>query len=415
MLAPCARTFGYQFRRSYDMDLDDIGPFLIISVFRRGMPLNGLHTQLVRHCSALIFCAGVMVLSQPTSAQRALDVERFTPALDDGGFLSIQGTGTPGSARWNTGLFFSYSHRPLEVTFHNPERSVSVVEHRLASHVIGQVGLGGRAALALAVPFVLAQTGDELVSSDTTLPVAALGDPRVCARYHLVGASADRQLDRRDGPGLAAQVGVALPVGHRKAFFAERSPRTDLRLLGDFQLLGAGIGASLGWLHRFEPKDAYDLRFRDAVSFGAAFKFPIPWFPNVVGALEVNGATDAGAPFSKSASTPVELDLGARIRLGDFTFCAALGAGVSRGVGAPAVRGTLGAWWAPHVRDADHDGVPDAKDQCQMLSEDFDGSEDTDGCPDLDNDGDGIPDLDDVCPDQFSEEGRDKNEDGCPD
>jgi outer membrane protein OmpA-like peptidoglycan-associated protein/opacity protein-like surface antigen len=42
--------------------------------------------------------------------------------------------------------------------------------------------------------------------------------------------------------------------------------------------------------------------------------------------------------------------------------------------------------------DSDGDGIPDHKDKCPSLPEDFDGFEDDDGCPDLDNDGDGLLD-----------------------
>jgi len=50
------------------------------------------------------------------------------------------------------------------------------------------------------------------------------------------------------------------------------------------------------------------------------------------------------------------------------------------------------------VGDADGDGILDDVDECPEDPEDFDGFEDEDGCPDLDNDGDGIPDAVDKCP-----------------
>ena len=48
-------------------------------------------------------------------------------------------------------------------------------------------------------------------------------------------------------------------------------------------------------------------------------------------------------------------------------------------------------------QDADKDGIEDKVDKCPDDPEDFDGYEDEDGCPELDNDGDGINDtLDDL-------------------
>ncbi len=65
--------------------------------------------------------------------------------------------------------------------------------------------------------------------------------------------------------------------------------------------------------------------------------------------------------------------------------------------------------------DNDGDGIPDIKDQCPNEAEDFDGFQDTDGCPDLDNDGDGILDKDDKCPNEAEDFDGFQDEDGCPD
>ena len=65
--------------------------------------------------------------------------------------------------------------------------------------------------------------------------------------------------------------------------------------------------------------------------------------------------------------------------------------------------------------DNDKDGIPDKTDKCADLAEDFDGFQDEDGCPDLDNDGDGIPDLKDKCPNEPEDFDGVRDEDGCPD
>ncbi|MCY1080364.1 OmpA family protein [Archangium lansingense] len=51
--------------------------------------------------------------------------------------------------------------------------------------------------------------------------------------------------------------------------------------------------------------------------------------------------------------------------------------------------------------DADNDGIPDNLDKCRDQPEDKDGFEDSDGCPDTDNDQDGLIDTADKCPDAF--------------
>ena len=63
----------------------------------------------------------------------------------------------------------------------------------------------------------------------------------------------------------------------------------------------------------------------------------------------------------------------------------------------------------------DHDGVPDADDLCPSEDEDMDGFEDSDGCPDPDNDRDRILDVDDQCPNDPETYNGFEDSDGCPD
>jgi outer membrane protein OmpA-like peptidoglycan-associated protein len=67
------------------------------------------------------------------------------------------------------------------------------------------------------------------------------------------------------------------------------------------------------------------------------------------------------------------------------------------------------------IHDRDGDGIPDDVDKCPNDPEDFDGFEDEDGCPDLDNDKDGIPDKVDLCPNDPEDFDGFEDEDGCPD
>jgi outer membrane protein OmpA-like peptidoglycan-associated protein len=66
-------------------------------------------------------------------------------------------------------------------------------------------------------------------------------------------------------------------------------------------------------------------------------------------------------------------------------------------------------------RDKDNDNIPDKDDACPDNPEDYDGFEDEDGCPDLDNDKDGTLDFNDECPDQPEDKDDFQDNDGCPD
>jgi OOP family OmpA-OmpF porin len=63
----------------------------------------------------------------------------------------------------------------------------------------------------------------------------------------------------------------------------------------------------------------------------------------------------------------------------------------------PNVPGPVANYGCP-IQDRDGDGIPDNIDKCPDEPEDKDGFQDQDGCPDLDNDNDGVPDLQDRCP-----------------
>jgi len=65
--------------------------------------------------------------------------------------------------------------------------------------------------------------------------------------------------------------------------------------------------------------------------------------------------------------------------------------------------------------DRDGDGIPDAKDACPDRPEDFDGFEDADGCPDIDNDLDRVLDIADKCPNVPETYNGFEDDDGCPD
>ena len=82
----------------------------------------------------------------------------------------------------------------------------------------------------------------------------------------------------------------------------------------------------------------------------------------------------------------------------------------------PTEKGTPENQGCPRVvQDKDGDGIQDPVDKCPLDPEDFDGFQDEDGCPDLDNDNDGIPDINDTCPNEPEDADGFQDEDGCPD
>ena len=85
----------------------------------------------------------------------------------------------------------------------------------------------------------------------------------------------------------------------------------------------------------------------------------------------------------------------------------AVGTGLSAALGEPDFRTLFSLAIEPrpsspkpvqHLLDSDRDAVADGNDECPSQSEDRDGFEDADGCPEDDNDGDGVLDASDPCP-----------------
>ena len=87
------------------------------------------------------------------------------------------------------------------------------------------------------------------------------------------------------------------------------------------------------------------------------------------------------------------------------------GAGLSSGVGSPALRAFASIGYTPMSGDRDGDGILDADDDCP----DVPGVIEYRGCPIPDQDGDGIPDDKDQCPAEPEDFDGFQDEDGCPD
>ncbi len=162
--------------------------------------------------------------------------------------------------------------------------------------------------------------------------------------------------------------------------------------------------------------------YNDNFLFNAAIEFPAPqvtFFVEFDWQNLLNVDVPAGSNFSASTYTlspGVEfkgkgssLELGADINLNSGDKPA--------GIDPP----DWGLWIAFNYvgevvpRDSDRDGIADPNDGCPDQPEDFDGFQDEDGCPDLDNDADGLPDKDDMCPDLAEDYDSFQDGDGCPD
>ncbi|MEM1416003.1 MAG: hypothetical protein AAGH15_13940 [Myxococcota bacterium] len=368
----------------------------------------------------LAFVLGLLATAAPAAAQgtgRRVDLVRFRPTLDDEGFLGINGSATPGPGNFQLALWTHY-HRGLLVAAQDEGGSADVIRHRLGANLVAQVGLGGRFALALDVPLVLTQSEDTLLLRDggPTIQSSAFGDPRLIARARLLGEPRGKLDQGSDGPGLGLLVAATVPTTDDAAasFASEDQVTVDAQLIGDFHLLGLGVGVMLGYRLRPYARPVGAATLDDELMWGVGLKVPLPWVQGLDARLEVRGHHPT-QPFGQLDATEVGGDVGFRYRRRGISIFGTVGTGFTGGVGSPDVRAALGVVWTPERNDADGDGIPDDEDECTQLPEDMDGFEDEDGCEDPDNDMDFIPDADDRCPNEPADEDRDLDEDGCTD
>jgi OOP family OmpA-OmpF porin len=354
-----------------------------------------------------------LAASTLASAQE-INVERFRPTLDRFGFLGMQGSATPGHARFNLGLVTWYSNEPLRIRYLNGT-GAQVIDHRMTGDVLFEVGLFGRWSLALEVPLILYQSGE--ISQPvpqtgwTSFTGFAVEDPRFTTKVRFFGEKTEETQSRPDGPGMGLLLTIPVPVGAGSMYASEGQFSFDAQLLADFHLLGVGAGTMLGWRYRVNERSFGIDTLGQELQYGFSLKPPIPPAKDLFGLLELRGTTS----FRGRSTNTLEGDIGVRWTKNAVTMTAAVGMGFVRGLGQPRFRAIVGVSWSPETDDMDGDGIPDSRDECSRLPEDIDGFQDEDGCMDPDNDNDFIPDADDKCPNEEAIEGRDLDEDGCTD
>ncbi len=347
--------------------------------------------------------------------------------------LGLAGSRVPGHLSLAFGLMGGYVGRPLEVVLESAQRTVvnEIVSARWRLDVTAALGLFDRFAVALQMPVVLAQSGETLELFGRPAEKVAsggTGDMRLGLRGRVVEGA---------GFGLALGLDMSLPTGTQDSFLTTRWVRVAPVVAIDWYAeSGLGVVVNLGW--RVNPEvAAHNLVTDDAFAWGVGLVMPTP-VEHVDVRATLSGLVSTGRVRDPSGAAngsgdradrihPIELDMALGIAEAGFRVELGGGAGLSRGIGAPAFRGFLGVTWTPtseRVVDSDGDGIVDGVDLCPMEAEDRDGFEDVDGCPDLDNDADGVADGVDGAPDvsgfgacREAPEDADgfEDQDGCPD
>lgn len=338
---------------------------------------------------------------------------RVQPALDDHAFA------TP-SARpvwdrpWSLGLILDHADDPV-LALGDGVRDVTVVDSQTTLHLLAAWRATPRLQLGLEVPVVVHQNGDAPATLQSVDPGsrAGLADLRLAVQYTLFTT------ETRDAPhgfSLALGADAFAPTGADDRYQGE-GLRGGLQLLADFALRPAlSIGGAVGY--RFRESDRLvNVQTNDEVTYAAALHVGLGSRWEVVPEAQGAAGVLTGAP--EREELPREALLGLRfLATPRWALHAGGGYGLVGGFGNPRWRLLGGLTFrAGDDPEARHRQIAAAAplDQCPDLKEDFDGFEDSDGCPDTDDDRDGVPDTADDC--RLGAEDRDgfEDDDGCAD
>ncbi len=354
--------------------------------------------------AAAAFTAGLLAFP-PLAAQQGFDAQNFSPApLQQSSYLENFSSRTSQARNWELGLVLNYADDPLVVVDEDGDRIARLIRGQMTADLLGGFSLTDNFDLGVAIPVVLTQSGD---LNDTGF---GMGDVRIVPRFRFFG-------DGRTGFSMAGVLDVRLPTGIRSDFQGGEF-RVEPRVVADLPIGKHWVGANLGWM--FRPSDEQvGLRVNDTLNLGFAADLKVNDLLHVV--PELNTSLSIAAGRVRSGQLPVEL-LGAARFLPAEGWMAQVGAGTGlvAGFGAPDFRLIAGVSYRPAtevIDDGDRDGdrIPDSRDECVDVPEDWDGFEDDDGCPDSDNDGDGILDDQDDCPNIAEDFDGWLDDDGCLD
>jgi hypothetical protein len=381
----------------------------------------------VAHGGAVLAASGAAHADAPS-----VDLRGWQAPVDPGAGTTLEPASAPDTGEWNAGVRMHWAYRPIELRSSAERGDVVPIEHQISADLVAGVGIAHRMLLGLDLPYVVAQTGDEVgdpglrrALGARRAPLVAVGDLGLSAKLVLIRADEEEL----GGFGLAAIQRVSLPTGDETSFVGEGAATSSSRLLAEWRTAPVSALASAGARFRFEKERFLcgGLSSTVAAECPARFGHELPAALGLVVRPAGLGVDDGGrtsvhaelrsyvplspvAPFEEAEPAGAFASLAARLRVRDVSLFGGVEIGLTDGVGNAPVRVSLGVDFAPREHDVDGDGLEAEIDQCRELPEDADGFEDDDGCPEVDDDQDRVPDGEDRCP----REAGPGTADGCP-
>jgi OmpA-OmpF porin, OOP family len=345
----------------------------------------------------------------------AIDVQLFEYASGPKTFFAVADAEVSRKRQLTLDVFFTFLTNPFTIYDVEPGTNglrgtrAQVVTTLLTSELSAAYGLGDTTQLGVALPVVLSMSGDGLdpataMAAPGGLAISGLGDLRVELKRHLW---------HRGDLGVAAAAGLSLPSSFGSggsSYLGDDLPSLRGRLIAQWTRGRLALGVNAGLVLR-KPREIYATEVGQQATWavGSSLRLSERFF--VVG--ESFGRT--GLMTFDVDRSPVEVEGGLRVFVtSSIAFVIGGGTGVVKGIGSPDLRVFTSLGYAPDVRDSDADGVINSRDACPSEREDFDGWQDSDGCPEADNDGDRRGDATDQCPNVSEDLDGWQDDDGCP-
>ncbi len=364
----------------------------------------------------------LLCLAPSAFAQEGFAHDRFEPSERGSDWFSLDSLDLRGTARPAIGIVGDYSYRSLVLYNRDDNVNESVVRNDLVLHAGASFVFLDRFRVAADLPFQLYEfghTGTSLADGkiySATPHDQALGDLRLSGDIRVLGEYGDP---------FTAAIGaqVSLPTGDQASYMSDGAVRVQPRVSVAGDIGPVAYAARAGFQYRGSGVAFDGSPIGNELTFGGsvglrAFDKALLIGPEVYGSTVVSD----GAAF-ETKSTPVEGLFGPHLFLANgLRFGAGVGAGFTRGLGAPVSRAVFNVEWAlPYERheDRDGDGVEDAKDACPETAGVASADPAMNGCPPppappADRDADGIPDSSDACPDAAGSRSDDPAKNGCP-
>lgn len=374
-----------------------------------------------------LLALGLLTAGAGTAAAQAvtytpeLDPDRFVLTSDARSIGVLDGARPLSTNNFALGVAMRVGAPPLQVCVADGTgmcaENGNLVRSRFGADVVAAFGWH-RFGLYAQLPVILNQ-GSDFDPAGARIESAGLADLRVGGKLLLL---------ERGPSALGVDQRFSLPTGGADDFTGDGGISSESRMIYDWREGRWGAVAQVGYAWRQQESRIANLYVGDEALWGVGGEYWVAPEKLSVGLAAFGRIGLESDPMQMGdAADPGEEEMPAELMASgrwwaekNWVAEVAAGFGMTEGYGAPAFRALAGVRWlkekpfAKKRRDRDGDGYWDDEDACPDQPEDFDGFEDKEGCPDLDNDKDGILDVADACP--MDPEDKDGFEDieGCP-